>query len=52
MSTYNLRARTLNEAIAEIQFRVVQNIRDVGRESEAFVSFQVHAATIRLEAAD
>ena len=50
--TYNSHARTLNVAIAEIQFRVVQNIRDVGRESGAFDSSQVHAATIRLQAAD
>ena len=39
-------------AVAEIQFRVVQNVRDVGGERGALVIAQPHFATIRLQAAD
>ena len=44
--------RTVKVAVAEIQFRVVQNVRDVGGESKAFVIVQEHFATIRLQAAN
>ena len=47
-----LSLRTVKVAVAEIQFRVVQNVRDVGGESKALVIVQQHFATIRLEAAD
>ena len=39
-------------AVAKIQLRVVQNVRDVGGESKALVVGQGHFATIRLQAAD
>ena len=49
-----LRLRTVKVAVAENQFRVVQNVRDVGGESEALVIVivQQHVASIRLQAAD
>jgi len=47
-----LSLRTVKVAVAEIQFRVVQNVRDVGGESETLVAVQKHFATIRLQAAD
>ena len=46
-----LSLRTVKLAVAEIQFRVVQNVRDVGGESKV-VTAQIHFATIRLQAAD
>ena len=39
-------------AVAEIQFRVVQNVRDIGGEGKAHVIVQEHFATIRLQATD
>ena len=47
-----LSLRTVEVAETEIQFRVVQNVRDVGGESKALVIVQQHFATIRLQAAD
>ena len=47
-----LSLRTVKVTVAEIQFRVVQNVRDVGGESKALVIAQNHCATIRLQAAD
>ena len=47
-----LSLRTVKVAVAKIQFRVVQNVRDVGGESNALVVAQGHFATIRLQAAD
>ena len=40
--------RTSQEAIAEVQLRIIQNTRGVRGESEAIVSTQVHFAAIRL----
>ena len=51
-SVWVLSLRTVEVAVAEIQFRVVQNVRDVGGESKALVIVQQHFATIRLQAAD
>ena len=47
-----LSLRTVKVAVAESQFRVVQNVRDVGGESKALVIVQEHFATIRLQAAN
>ena len=40
--------RTSEEAIAEVQLRIIQNIGGICGGSEAIVSTQLHFAAIRL----